>query len=103
MTTHVHHPRPGYTGSATINGRTLHFEYGHAQADGMNLAAFRRAGYTLTGEEITDLQELTVDQLREYAAEHDIELQGAKRKTDIVDAIASAPAEPINDPNAEQS
>lgn len=102
MTIHVHHPKPDYTGPATINGRTLHFVDGHAKAEGVNLAAFRRAGYTLVNEGIIDLEKLTVEELRGYATTHDIDISGAKRKADIINILAAAPPEPITDPNAEQ-
>jgi hypothetical protein len=41
--------------------------------------------------DFVDLGSLTVEQLRAYAAESDINLHGATKKADIVDLIAAAP------------
>lgn len=53
-------------------------------------------------EKVTDLAKLKVDQLKAYAREHGIDLAGVKTKAEILAAIASAPAEPVDDPEAEQ-
>lgn len=48
MTVHVHHPTPGFTGPVKIQGLTLRFHDGRAEAPpGANLTAFRRAGHTI--------------------------------------------------------
>jgi hypothetical protein len=44
-------------------------------------------------EEGLMLEGLTVAQLQEYAAEHEIDLDGASRKDDIISAIRQAEAE----------
>lgn len=38
----------------------------------------------------SDLADMTVPQMQDFAAEHDIELDGATKKADIRDAIAQA-------------
>jgi hypothetical protein len=47
--------------------------------------------------ELVDLDALTVAELRTYAADHDIDLTGARLKADIVKAISLAPADPIKE------
>lgn len=38
------------------------------------------------------LEDLTIAQLRDYAAAHDVDLTGATRKADIITAITDTPA-----------
>lgn len=86
MSITVQHPNPEYSGTATLGSRSLRFKDGKAEAPtGTNLAAFRHAGYVLTrGPQLTMM---TVAELRQYAQEHEIDLNGATRKDEIVQAI----------------
>ncbi|WP_130012140.1 hypothetical protein [Serinicoccus sediminis] len=95
----VHHPDPTFTGTAQVGAYRIPFESGRARVTQPRvLLHLQHAGYRV-GEEgqvptddgdFVDMNTLTVAQLREYAAEHDIDVTGAKRKADYVDAIASA-------------
>jgi hypothetical protein len=52
--------------------------------------------------EFIDLRKLDQDELILYAEAHGIDLGDARKKRDILEAIASAPLEPIDDPHAQQ-
>lgn len=47
---------------------------------------------------VVELEALTVAQLHEYAAEHGIDLGGARLKAELIEVIASAPADAVTDP-----
>lgn len=79
-------------------------------ADGAALAYFRRQGYgiedTLIAEdasedgdsELLDLDGMTVDQLKAFAAEHEYTLGDAVKKADIIEAIVSQIPTIVGDP-----
>lgn len=46
-------------------------------------------------DDFVDLEALTVDELKQFAADHDIDLGTARLKAELVDVISRAPAEPI--------
>lgn len=48
-------------------------------------------------DNFVDLEALTVDELKQLAADHDIDLGTARLKAELVDVISRAPAEPIDD------
>ncbi|MFD1203586.1 Rho termination factor N-terminal domain-containing protein [Sporosarcina contaminans] len=47
------------------------------------------------------VEEMTVSELKEYAAEHDIDLGEAKKKDDILAAILQSEQEQENDPGSD--
>ncbi len=92
MSITVQHPSADYTGTATIGGRSLQFKDGKAEAPtGTNLAGFRHAGYVLSRG--PRLAMMTVAELRQYAEQHEIDLGGATRKDEIVQAITEPTVE----------
>lgn len=98
MATTIRSPQDGFTGSTYIGPTILDFTNGTATTD-VPLAPgtvryLQRAGYEVEQGGATqdgdDLFSLTVDQLRDYADTHGVDLAGASRKADIVAAIAAA-------------
>lgn len=97
----VYHNDPKFTGIVTVGAYSVPFADGRAEvtAPGV-LTHLRHAGFTATDQpqvptgdgEFVDLESLTVKELRDYAADHDIDVTGTARKADLVAAIATMPA-----------
>lgn len=106
-------PVEGFTG--TVAGVAFADGVGHTE-DAASLAYFRRHGYTIEqalpeavegdeaereapatgtpmseaeGDELIDLESMTVDQLKAFAAEHEYALGEATKKAEIIEAITS--------------
>ena len=94
----IHTPVEGYTG--VVAGVAFADGVGHTD-DRAALAYFERRGYTVDHgapayPEGTPGEKWTVDQLKAYAADHDIDLTGVSGKDNIVKAVV--PVEPATDP-----
>lgn len=103
----VHHPNPTFNGAEPHGARLVQFHAGVAEVTLPGLLQHYRGkpGYSVLdqglvpapgdGEQFVDLNDLTVAALKDYAAEHGIDLSGAVRKGEIVGRIAAAPLDPI--------
>jgi hypothetical protein len=97
----IHTPVEGFTG--IVAG--VNFAQGEGQTDKPNaLAYFRRHDYTIEGDEPAPVvipegdpsDDWKVDQLKAYAKEHEVDLDGATKKDDILAAIsAAASSDPV--------
>ncbi|WP_131104027.1 Rho termination factor N-terminal domain-containing protein [Ornithinimicrobium sufpigmenti] len=89
---HVHHPRPGYTGSARIGRTTLAFKDGVAEApEDLTRRRWERNGYRVTEQaQGNALEDLTVKELRELAAQRGIDSPTKVKKAQIIEAINAA-------------
>lgn len=88
-------PVEGYTG--VVVGVSFADGQGETE-DAAALAYFARHGYTVEhaepddedeGDEVIDLEAMTVDQLKAFAAEHEYTLGDAAKKAEILEAITS--------------
>lgn len=87
-------PVSGFTG--TVAGVTFADGVGET-ADESTIAYFERHGYTVTAEAAPEplpdgnpADSWKVDQLKRWASEHDLDLQGASKKEDILAAITAS-------------
>lgn len=108
MAPKIHTPNPGV--NAEIAG--VAFTKGVGESDDEHaLTYFRRHGYRIDEPEAPAFpdgdpaESWKADQLRAYAAKHNVEVKGATTKAEILAAIVAArtPATPPSNPDDQQS